>query len=249
MKTIKSILLLLFICAFSIQLSAQKMYLVHEDKVNPSKMVDYEKAALTFHEACLKHQPDANWLTVTMDDFRYLYVSPIENFADIDKRPFADMAKTMGDEFGKMFDDFDKCYESHGDYIIMLDESLTYMPDGISQTQEGLNHRNFYFIHFTPENEKALREGMKAVKNMFTSKESKNYYRVYRSGFGVMNSYYMVAMSSEDEVDAATKNKVNDELLGPERYETFQKVIGSAAEMYEITGNIRPMLSYKKKEE
>ncbi len=249
MKTIKSILLLLILCAFSVQLSAQKMYLVHEDRVKPSKMMDYEKTAKAFHEACLEHQPDGSWLAVSMDDFRYLYVTPMENFAELDENPMADMAKAMGDEFGKLFEGFNGCYDSHGDYIIRLDESLTYMPDGISQTQEGLNYRNFYFIHFTPDNEKALREGMKAVKEMFASKGSKNYYRIYRSGFGVMDSYYMVAMSSEDEVDAANKNKTNKELLGPERYETFQKVFGNASEMYEVTGNIRTDLSYKKKEE
>lgn len=246
MKTLKSILLLFIICTFSVQLSAQKRYLVHEDKVKPSKMMDYEKTAKAFHEACLKHQPDGSWLTVSMDDFRYLYVTPIEKFADLDKSPMADMAKDMGDEFGKMFDDFDKCYDSHGDYIIMMDESLTYMPEGISQTQEGMNYRNFYFIHFTPENEKSLIDGMKAVKEMFASKKSENYYRVYRSGFGVMNSYYMVAMSSKDEVDSATKNKANEELLGSERYDTFQKVLGNANEMYEVTGNTRPDLSYRK---
>lgn len=247
MKQIKSILLLLIICAFSVQLSAQKMYLVHEDKVKPSKMMDYEKAAKAFQAASLKHQPDGSWLAVSMDDFRYLYVTPIENFAELDKNPMEDMAKAMGDDFGNIINDMGKCYDSHGDYIITMDESLTYMPEGISQTQEGMNYRNFYFIHFTPENEKSLREGMKAVKDMFASKESKNYYRVYRSGFGVMNSYYMVAMSSKDEVDSATKNKANEELLGSERYETFQKVLGSANEMYEITGNTRPDLSYKKK--
>lgn len=249
MKFIKSLLLLTIFCTYSIQLSAQKMYLVHEDKVKPSKMMDYEKSAKAFTEASIKHQPDSGWLAVSMDDFRYLYVSPIENFAELDKNPMADMAKAMGDEFGKILDDMGKCYDSHGDYIIMMDESLTYMPEGISQTQEGMNYRNFYFIHFTPSSEKSLREGMKAVKEMFESKKSKNYYRVYRSAFGVMNGYYMVAISSKDEVDSATKNKANEELLGPERYETFQKVLGNASEMYEVTGNIRPDLSYSPNKE
>ena len=183
-----------------------------------------------------------------MDDFSYSYVTPIENFADLDKRPFADMAKAMGDKFTDMFSRFDKCYDSHGTYIITLDEELTYMPEGIDQSQKDEDYRNFIFIYYTPQNVKKLREGMEAVKEMFASKGSKNYYRIYRSGFGVIDNYYMVAMSSKDAIDAATKEKANQETLGPDRYETFNKVLSNASKWKEVTGKIRRDLSYSPKE-
>lgn len=250
MKTIKKTLLLVSMFCFVANISfAQKMYQVHQDNVNPSKLMEYEKIAKNFNAACVEHNLQSQWLTVMMDDFTFLYVTPIDNFAELDKRPFADMAKAMGDDFGKMFEDFDKCYDSHGTYTIMLDESLTYMPDGIDPSTEGQDYRNFYYIHFTPQNEKSLRSAMKGVKEMFAAKGSKNYYRVYRTGFGVMDSYYMVAMSSKDEVDSAQKTKANEELLGPERYETFNKVLTAASAMEEVTGQIRRDLSYSPKKE
>ncbi|MEC3908185.1 hypothetical protein VOI54_14230 [Tamlana sp. 2201CG12-4] len=211
--------------------------------------MEYEKVAKDFHQACVDHNVQAQWLAATMDNMSYLYVTPIENFADLDKRPFADMAKAMGDKFGEMFDRFDKCYDSHGTYVIILDEELTYMPDGFSQTQEGMDYRDYYFIHYVPKNGKKLREGMKAVKEMFAAKGSKSYYRIYRTGFGSMNNYYMVAMSSKDAIDSATKQKANEELLGPERYETFNKVLKYASKMEEVTGEIRRDLSYSPKKE
>jgi hypothetical protein len=248
MKTIKNTILIeLFLCFTCNITQAQKMYWVHQDNVKPSTMMTYEKIAKEFKAACVEHNFQGQWLTTTMDDGRYLYVSPLENFAELDKPLFEDMAKAMGDKFGAIFNDFDKCYDSHGDYIIVLDEDLTYMPNGISQTQEGQDHRDFFFIYYTAENHSKIKEGMKAVKDMFAAKGSTNYYRIYRSGFGTMGSYYMVAMSSKDIVDSATKQKANEEVLGPDRFETFNKVMNYASKMEDVTGEIRPDLSYSPK--
>ncbi|WP_242121557.1 hypothetical protein [Aestuariivivens sediminicola] len=248
MKLLRNISTFLFaLCIIVFTAQAQQLYQVHQDNVNPSMMAEYEKVAKEFNEACKTQNVQTQWLATNMDGFRYLYVTPIENFAQLDERPFADMAKAMGDKFGDIFDRFDKCYDSHGTYIIVLDEDLTYMPDGISQTQEGQDYRNYYFIHYTPENAKGLKSAMKGVKDMFAAKGSKNYYRVYRTAFGSMDSYYLVAMSSKDEIDSAQKSKANQELLGPERFEVFDRVLKHASKMQEVTGQIRRDLSYSPK--
>ncbi|WP_223552000.1 hypothetical protein [Aestuariivivens sp. NBU2969] len=248
MRTIKiTLAIACYMCLTILTAHAQKFYRVHQDNVKPSMMLEYEKVAKEFNEACKAHNVQTQWLATTMDDFRYLYVSPIENFAALDERPMADIAKAMGDDFGKLFERFDQCYDSHGTYIIVLDEELTYMPEGIKQTQEGLDYRDYYFIHFTPENAKNLKEAMKGVKEMFAAKGSKNYYRIYRTGFGQMDSYYMVAMSSKDAIDSAQKSKANQELLGPDRVEVFGKVLKYASKMEEVTGEIRRDLSYMPK--
>jgi hypothetical protein len=246
MKIFKSSLLLTLILCFTINFSqAQKRYQVHVDNVKPSMVGEYEKISKQFLESCKKHNPQTSWITATTSDFRYMWVSPMENFAELDKDPFSDMSKAMGDDWGKIFEDYNKCYDSHSDFIITLSESLTYMPEGISQTQEGQNHRKYYYIYFTPENAKTVYDGMKGVKDMFASKGSKEYYRVYRSGFGNPENYYLVAISSKDEVDAATRGKANEELLGDGRHEVFGKLMQGVSRMEEYTGAIRPDLGYK----
>ena len=248
MKTIKKTLLLTLFLCFTFNVSqAQKMYNVHQDNVKPSKMMEYEKVAKEFQAACVEHKFQGQWLAVTMDDGRYLYVSPMENFAEMDKPLFAELGKAMGDKLTNLFERFDQCYDSHGNYVIELDEELTYMPEGISQTQEGEDYRDYFFIHYTPKNAKKIKEGMKAVKEMFAAKGSKSYYRIYKTGFGTMDSYYMVASSSKDAIDSATKHKANEEVLGPDRYETFNKVLNYSSKMYDVTGNIRHDLSYSPK--
>ena len=110
MKTIKStfIAVLLLVFTFNLSHTQAKRYNVHVDYVKPSKIGEYEKIAKEFNDASKKHNIQTSWLAVATSDLRYMYVSPIENFADLDKRPMADMAKAMGDSFGNMFEQFDK---------------------------------------------------------------------------------------------------------------------------------------------
>ncbi|MCF7560651.1 hypothetical protein L3X39_08375 [Sabulilitoribacter multivorans] len=250
MKTIKSTLLLALVFCISVSsLQAQQMFQVHQDNVNPSKIMEYEAAAKAFNEACKEHNVQVSWVTATTNDMRYLYISPLENFAELDKNPFSDMAKAMGDKFGEMFQAFDKCYDSHTTYTITLVEDLTYMPEGISMTQDGQNYRKFFYIYFTPANAAKIREGMKAVKELYSKKGSKEYYRVYRNGFGTAEDFYLVAVSAKDEIDGATRAKANEKVLGTqeERWEVFSKVMNYASRFEEVSGEMRPDLDYSPK--
>ncbi|MDO7173599.1 hypothetical protein [Mariniflexile sp. AS56] len=248
MKTIKSSLLLVLLLCMSVSFSnAQQKYLIHQDNVKPSKLMAYEKIAKEFNEACVTHNVQTSWATATTNDLKYIYITPIDNFADIDKRPFTDMAKKMGDKFSEMFKKFDSCYDTHNDYIITLVEDLTYMPNGITTTQEGQNYRKWFYIYFTPQNAEKVREGMKAVKDLYISKKSKEDYRIYRSGFGCPENFYLVTVSAKDEIDGATKSKANEAILGPDRWETFNKVLSYASRFEEYSGEMRPDLAYSPK--
>lgn len=252
MKTIKSnILLTLFLC-FAIHLSnAQQAFQVHQDNVKPSKVMQYEKIAKEFQAASVKHNLQTTWYAASSDDFKYYYITPIENFADLDKRPMADMAKAMGDDFGKMFAEFDKCYDTHGTYIMIRDSELSYMPEGVENAPEDEKYRKWIYMYYTPQNAKKAEEGMKAVKAMFKEKGSKEYYRVYRNGFGQMENYFMVSISAKDDIDLAQRGKANRALLGSfeERWETFSKLLNHLERMEEYGGETRPDLSYAPKTE
>lgn len=248
MKTPKiKFLLLAFICFSAISVYAQQRYLVHVDYVKPYKYEDYIKISKEFNEACNKYQPDASWVTVSTSDDRFLYVSPMENFAELDKNVFADMAEKMGEDFGKMFEKFDECYDKHADYILVLNEELSYMPNGISQTQEGENYRKYYVMYHTPSNHDSLKEAIQDVKELFVSKGSKEYYRIYHSDFGTDEDYYLVAISSKDPVDAATKSKENDELLGEDAKTVFGNLMKSTERFEEFSGWMRTDLFYSPK--
>lgn len=248
MKIIKtSLLVMLFLCFTINATQAQQAFQVHQDNVKPSMIMEYEKIAKEFNEASVANNVQATWFTATTNDFKYFYITPIENFADLDKRPFADMANTMGDKWKALFQRFDKCYDSHGSYILIKDDSLSYMPEGITNAPEDENYRDWFYMYYTPENAEKIKEGIKAVKDFYISKGSKQYYRIYKNGFGSMENFYLVSIASKDEIDSAQKSKTNKEVLGPDRWDTFSKVMNYTTRVEEYTGEMRPDLSYSPK--
>lgn len=230
---------------------APQMYWVHEDHVKPSMVQEYEKAAKALVENCQKHNiQDMSWITTSTNDFRYLYVTPINSMSDINYDGFKTLQEAMGEEeFGNMFSSMDKCYTSHGDYILMLNNDLTYMPEGFTQTPEGQNYRRFYYVRTTPEHNAKLKEKMKAIKEFYADKGAKVHYRVYESGFGTQENYYLVAIAAEDAVAYETVGDENDAILGEERHEVFGDMMQYVTSIDEVSGMMRPDLAYSPQQE
>ena len=168
--------------------------------------------------------------------------------AELDKRPMKDMAEAMGDKFEEMINTLEKCSTASGSYIMYKVDDLSYeAPEGTDRS--GMTYRAWYELHYQAENKEKLKEGMKAVKAMFEEKGSTEYYTVYHTGFGTMENYYLVSVAAKDAVDSETRAKANQEVLGPDRYETFNKVMSYVEEWIEHKGRMRPDLSYMPKEE
>lgn len=175
---------------------------IHEDRVKPGMTEEYEQIAKDLVAACKEHNvQETQWLTMALNDYSYLYVTPMKNFAELDQDGFATLAEKMGkDKMNALFERFNNTYDQHGDYIVYLNKNLSYMPGGISQTVEGQNYRTLYYNYVTPENEKGFVETMKKMKAAFEKNNSKLHYRVYKTGFGVMGTYYMVAIAAESNL-------------------------------------------------
>ena len=252
MKQFKSFAIFMIAClVMPFMLSAQddgnyQMYWVHEDRVMPSKVADYEKAAKMLVEKCEEYNVDmTGWITSQTMDFRYLYVTPIKSLTDINFDGMGELREKMGAEaFDQMFTDMNDSYKKHGDYVITMDKELTYMPEGITQTPEGENYRKFWYLHTTPGKAKKLREKMLAVKELYESKGSSAYYRVYRSGFGTMGDFFLVAAASKDGVTFETAGAANDKLLGEDAQPIFTEVMKYITKIEEVTGQMRPDLAY-----
>lgn len=251
MRTQKTMLLLgIFLLSISNVTFAQETknqaFYVHEDQVKPSMMGEYEKISKEFTEACKKHDlKDASWQVAATTTGRYLNISPIQNMAELDKNVMAPLAEKMGDEaFRDIFKRFNQCYDKHGDYIVYLNDELTYMPDGIDTATEGQNYRKWHFLYVAPDNIQNLKGKLKELKALFTKKGSKEYYRIYHNGFGSMGDYYVAVLSAVDSEDYAKKSKENEALLGEEGKNLFAEMMKYVLK-YEIeTGEMRPELAY-----
>ena len=248
MKTFKRglqfLITLVFITNVAIAQEAPTMFVVHTDNVNFDKLPQYEKSIKDLKENCSKHDlKDIDWTAISIEDGRYVYVSPITSMADLDKRPMAQLAEKMGKEaMEKLFDDMDQCYDSYSNAVVHHIPELSYMPEGFSL--EGKNHREYHFLYYPPKNAKAIKEAIGKVKELFESKGIKNGYNMYHSGFGSNGNYYMVSIAGKDDVDIATGGQENDKLFGEDKGDTFFNVIKLTTKYDQVEGTIRPDLSY-----
>jgi hypothetical protein len=220
---------------------------VHEDKVKPGMRDTYEKVTKDLVAACKEHNvQETEWITLRTNDNTYMYVTPINSMADLDKNGFETLSEKMGeDKMSALFERYNETYNKHGDYIIYLNKKLSYMPGGVSQTVDGEDYRIMYYNYVTPENDKGFAETMKKIKAAFEKNNSKMHYRVYKSGFGVMGTFYMVAVASEGEAQGAQRGDENWELMKDDFGPLLSELNKHTSKMDEKRGWMRPDLAYK----
>jgi hypothetical protein len=214
-------------------------------------MMQYEEVAKEMKDNCVKHNiQGSSWTAISIEDGRYVYVTPIKNMAELDDNSFfSNLSEKMGKEATTaMFDKMNECYDSHSNAVVYYNAELSHHPEG-AESNEGKNYREYHFLYYPPRNSKAMKEAMEGVRKMFEDKGVKNAYSVYHSGFGSEESYYMVSIAGKDDIEIAQNGKANDEAFGPDGQATFYKVIALTSRYDQVEGRIRPDLSYSPKKE
>lgn len=247
-KTIYSAVLMALLLSISVQAQSDRyqMYVVHEDQVKEGMMEKHHESDKTLIKAAKDNNlKNMSWITFVAEDNRVMYLTPIANMAELDKNPFDELEDKMGEEaYNNIFESYTDTYTKHGDYILRLDKELSYMPNGITQTPEGENYRELTYYYIPPGMAEKAEELAKSVKKMYQEKNSKIHYRLYKSGFGNMGYYYMVAVAAESPEEMEKKRNENDDLLGDEGKALFDEIENTGTEMKTVTGYIMPELSY-----
>jgi len=248
MKNLKTkMLIATLILTANLTLNAQnQMFSIHADYVKPSMEAEYVNASKDFLEACKKYNlQNADWTQLRLDNGTYITFEAIPNMAALDINSYAPLAEKMVKEnFQALLDRFNKCYDRHGSYIITRIENLTYMPDGARAAQEGQNYRKYHYLYVTPSTSKMIAEKMKAIKDLYTKKGSKEYYRVYHSGFGTLGEFFLVVISAKDELSYVKQSDENDALIGDEGKKLLDDLFQNISRYDPVTGYVLPDLSY-----
>jgi hypothetical protein len=215
------------------------------DPVKPSMQSDYEKTAAKFVKMCKDNKYAHDWMTLATEDNEYHYISMMNNFAELDENPMAALRDKVGaEEFGKVFKDFDKCYDKHSDYVLSLDKELSYMPDGMKTMIEGENYRENTKYYFAPADADKALEVAKAFKKFYSENNLGMHYRLYRSGFGTDGTYFLVAVAAKDAMDMERKSAEARKAMGPKAEELFGNLNKILLKTETIRGWMRPDLSY-----
>jgi len=208
-------------------------------------MVPYEATGKKLVDALKSHQVESvNFLAFSTNDFRYLFVSPLENMAELDKNYFEEFQNKIGNEaFGELMSGFTG-YDEHGDYVLNLRDDLSYQPSGIDPRTEGQDYRRFTYWHITPEKMQEALSVAKEFKALNESKGSKVHYRIYQNFYGSFGPFLLVAMSGESENELTARLEANQQLLGDEFMKLWQKAMALTWKYETIDGRFRPDLTY-----
>uniref|UniRef100_UPI00404A5FD6 hypothetical protein n=1 Tax=Gelidibacter sp. TaxID=2018083 RepID=UPI00404A5FD6 len=248
MNTLKNKLFttLLLVIVTSITYAQNQSFWIHTDHVKPAKQADYEKVTKDFVDACKKHDlKGMDFSTARIDDGSYISITPITNMADFDTNPLAPLAKKMGeDNFRALFARFNECYDKHGDHVVHLINSLSYMPEGETVNTPGQDYRKWHFLHVSPSNATKLRDKIAEITALYKKKGAKEYVRIYRSGFGIMGDYFIAVISAKDGQSYEKTSDETEALLGDEGKKLFAEMF-VLLEKYDVkSGWMRPDLGY-----
>ena len=219
--------------------------MVHEDQVHPSIVAAYEAATKKFAETMNEHNAtDAAFLTVSLDDMRYLYVSAIDNMASLDHNPFEAVVKTMGDDgFDEMMSGYDNTFETHTNYIINLNHDLSYNSEVI--LSEGVNFRMFTYYFIDPDDWKEATAIATEWKELHASSNAPHGYRIYTGGLGT-EPMIMVVQWAKDAQEFYANQAENQMAIG-DATDLRSRTMAVTRKMEHYTGMIRPDLSYQPK--
>lgn len=240
-------LMLFFFCSIFVQAQEAKSqkFIVHEDLVKPSMVAEYESATKTFAETMNEHNAtDAAFLTVSLDDMRYLYISAIDNMAALDADPFESVVETMGkDGFANMMSEYDGTFESHKNYVISLSHDLSYNSGEIMM--EGINYRHFTYYFINPDKWQEAKAIAKEWTELYTAKNAPHGYRIYTGGLGT-ESMIMVVNWAKDAQEFQANQAENQAALG-DVDQLMGRTMAITRKMESYDGMIRPDLSYQPK--
>lgn len=248
-STLMSILccLLFFMCLtpMKAQETKDQKFIVHEDVVKPNMVEQYETASKAFNAVLEEHgSTDVQFLAVSLDNMRYIYVSPIENFAALDNSP---LEKALNDALGEegtkeLMSKFDGTYDTHKDYILNLSNELSYKSGEI--VQEGVYFRHFDYYFPYPGKWDEAKAISKEWKDLYASKNISQGFRIYTGGLGTEPLIMVVQWAKSAEEFYAQQAKTR-EILGDDAKDLMGRTMAITRKLESHDGQIRPDLSYK----
>ena len=223
-----------------------QMFSIHADYVKPSMEKEYISICKEYAETCKKYNlQNADFTTVRLDNGTFLTFETVANIATLDTDTSAPLTDKMGKEkFQELLVRFNKCYDRHGSYMINRIENLTYMPEGAAAAQEGNNYRKYHYLYVTPSTAASVGAKIKAIKDLYLKKGSKEYFRVYHSGYGTLGEYFLVVISAKNEEAYAIQTAENDKLSSTENEPLMDDLFQNISRYDPMTGYIKPELSY-----
>lgn len=221
-----------------------QMFMIHVDHVISSQSMQYEEANKGFNALCAEHGlENADTWTFAQSNGDYMHVSMIDNMADLDKNPFADVVKKAGkDTWSSMYSKFDGTYMEHESYIVHGHPEVSYKAEQIAGGD--MNYRVWSYNYYEDKDSKKMKEITKKWKELYEAKNIENGFTIYSAGLGHPGPVIVVMQWAKSASEYYAQNEKNQKLLGEEGKKLGQETSKYIIKREKIDGWFRPDLSY-----
>jgi hypothetical protein len=226
---------------------SSQLMVVHIDEVLPAKNAEYEKLAKQFVGEMTKYGiKDVTLHTSRSDENEYMWATPIDNMAQLDKKWYSELMEKMGkEEFSKMFDAMDYCYNKHYSIIVEANYDLSMMPANPATMNEN-TYRKFTWYYFDPQDMDKAYAVAKEFKELYTSNGITDYnYILHEPVFSNEGSSFIVMGWAKSKVEYDAMQKRINAQIGDKRKALFAKVNAVTKKKVIKEAEYLPGLSYE----
>jgi len=209
-----------------------QLYNIHEDPIRPGMISLYEETTTLLAEGLKEFNIDVNFFTIQCSDLKYMFFRPVKSLGTLGENSWGKLKPHMPERYNMISADFKKCFDSHYSYILELYRHLSYNEEKI----EG--PRRLIYLYVAPEHLSAFIKLARELKSNFEVDKAEIGYRLFKSGYGCADNFFMIEVSSR-QAESFSKSFKN--------YESFRnKILNLTLRIEDINATFRGDLSYSK---
>lgn len=227
-----------------------QLFSIYNDIVKPSHREQYEAAMRHMISEFTAYQLDPekiHWKAISGPEIGYLYVMPIERFADLDQAHanWMEALDIIGKEnFEEILAPAMEAMERVEAFQVMRMPEHSYVPEHPRLQKEDIGYVHYIFLYGLPGKEQELEAIADEFVELYRDKGIDTGWSFYKSLTGSDLPLYVVAHGAKDEADYYANRERLKKLIGEEAEKIGKKVGATIRRMEFKDGYPRPDLSY-----
>ncbi len=227
-----------------------RMFVVHVERVMPSRLADYEATTREFISLVEQNHAQAplfSFTTLQAEDLSYAYLAPVRSLAATDaiNADFDALGRAVGQQ--KWLD----LIHRNGATLEGIDENVfvevpeaSYWPPNAATTPQNARVYELDFYRVVPGMEDGAMQAALAWKDLFTSHQVPFGYSVFRLSLGQGMPLWVVSIPARDAADLATIQEGSRKAIGAEAWQAQMGKTLAITRGFEVKRyTVRPDLS------
>lgn len=226
-----------------------KLFVLHQEQARPGMTKQYEETTKEYLSLVRQHHeklPTLQFIGMAGDEFRYGFLTPLENYGSLDKvqAGYGEMIPAVGQaKWDELMARSGAAVELIGQLIMLEYPGLSYVPakPRLKPAEERFLHMDYHYV--LPGREPDAMAVAQEKVELYRKKGVTDGFRLFIVQVGPEMPLLIEMTSARDAADFEERDKVNEELLGPEGKELDQRAFALLRRYETHSATIRPDLS------